>query len=146
MPQSRPSGRSGDDAALPYGTDGILCVMDERLRLVRHRGGKVETILPHVTRARELTPGPGKHYMVRELMPKSGRLGVIFDPDADEMWHIERKHFPFEEADNPYGGFRYAPRLDAILWFGWNRLWGVPLAEVMKGPRYRASTGRKLRA
>lgn len=146
-PRVSPTGRKryrSVQGTYPFGIDGFYAMFDHRLRRVR-RGAQIETLLPTVINGRELSAGPGSCLVLHEYMPKSGRLGVIFDPDADTYWHIEREHFPFEEPDNPYP-LLYASKLNALVWPGSGCLWGCPLNVIMNGSRYRGSTGKKLRA
>jgi len=121
------------------GTDGFF-YLSNRLLFEVHRGNEPT---PHASRWKNIMyvrPGPGGGILLQEGTNKDGDIAKLYFPATDTFIHIEPELFD----DKDYAFIHWSEKADRFV-VACDRFLAVRTATVLSLPRYRASTGRKVK-
>jgi hypothetical protein len=129
----------GDWSSVPAGADGFFYLSARRLFEV-HRGGVPTAHAPKWTNLTHVGQGPGGGLVLKEGDNKDGDVGKLYFPADGTFIHIEPELFD----DKDYSFIYWSPATDRLIVLS-DRFLAIPTSAVLSLPRYRATTGRRVK-
>jgi len=124
----------------PAGADGFF-YLSNRLLFEVHRGNQPT---PHATRWTNIMyirPGPAGSILLQEGDNKDGDVAKLYFPGDDTFIHIEPELFD----DKEYAFIAWSEKADRFV-VAAEKFLAVRTATVLALPRYRVSTGKKVKS
>lgn len=135
----------GEHQSVPFGPDGFFFIKEVELFSVQRGQQPVPHLRKLKTNLQGISAGPDGAVLLKEGPNRFGDLGELYFPGEDAYIRLLPELYEDEDPGEVLA-LQWVPECGRLVAVTSKRLWAVPISSVLSLPRYRASTGRKIRS